>query len=1161
MISKKKKSFFLGSGLVVASLAFSLTLTSCSNVLGSYVEKTLAKGNGSNFYDTLGTGSLQQIVLDALKSRTGRNEILAYVNGLISISIIEKLQEDQKKGNVYKNDLKNQKEKINKDYNDLVKQYKNDYKDAWALKMQQDVLDQSGGTVESYKFDKLISWANSYLNSKIFENFYIALFNDANQIIKTPTKDAVKSILATNNTNLYKFSDKAINAKTDTIEGKIFSEIQQYIFDNWVKYENPYIVNMSLWKYGTPKQGVSSLYINASDTNTSTDDEGNETTTTNSASYNYPYFANDNGTNNAPSTVQKFDNFVADAKTTANFITDITYGLKEIPIEYTEDKSTLILVKNGSSYSDLVPEFASASSYLYGTLLDTNKGGITNNDTKFQKSLNALVTNPSTPSDVPTGFDDITSEFLSTAEISGFEKQLQLSTSYVNNTLTSSGPLSGNRDKKLYAIDAFKPTDTQLNEFMFIRNSFGVHALSIDGSTYLKTSTDTVNLKKKSADIVMYHYFNNIYGFNTNFSIDLQNEMSTYFNNNISQVLIDFISNNTLNISADFSSFGSNSSTVTDYLKSLVAYYTLEKSSNKEIEYQKKLYANKKNYSTTNYGQTADLNGLGTPYVFSPKTDDSYNFDFTSIALPKIDANKSFIESLDSSLTTMNSSIEKYYNEIKDSISPLTSNFEGFQYSQYLYTNNTIVNRVLLTYGNSSDISNSVKNQILKKALGSKYNYNFSRTLSSTASPKKYEYSSEYKSNFSTNTDLNNGIDQGLSNYFYNKSFTDGEAGRWSSYNMLKDATSTNFDLNALNTYRNRLWSYNAEYVNNNVMSSMNELYSLLVTIDYLLQDDYSEFINYLKDTITISNNAFLVWANSYNFEIEDANNTANPPAAKTIDNLLNVSNIKQNLNNSYSTDYFGISTSIQKNELINNSYTDATYTTNENYYIVSGGKLGFYGLQVANAAAVPTTIGNLIFNDPLSQNVDGTGVLYSYNNKENLINYVNNLSTISAVDTLANNLFKYTGTFKKENVVNQKGLDLKKENFIKNINDVNQIKDNYFKPRNSNVGLETVTNNTKSYLPIIDSENNRIKHGGYVIQLNYSNITDFNTFYSYIKAQLTDDKNTYDVIGNLIVKAAMDSNIQKRAIDKITTSNKINVYDIRLYNELGSTYVKNWKW
>ena len=99
----------------------------------------------------------------------------------------------------------------------------------------------------------------------------------------------------------------------------------------------------------------------------------------------------------------------------------------------------------------------------------------------------------------------------------------------------------------------------------------------------------TVNLKKKSADIVMYHYFNNIYGFNTNFSIDLQNEMSTYFNNNISQVLIDFISNNTLNISADFSSFGSNSSTVTDYLKSLVAYYTLEKSSNKEIEYQKKI--------------------------------------------------------------------------------------------------------------------------------------------------------------------------------------------------------------------------------------------------------------------------------------------------------------------------------------------------------------------------------------------------------------------------------------------------------------------------------------------------------------------------------------------------------------------------------------------
>ena len=115
-----------------------------------------------------------------------------------------------------------------------------------------------------------------------------------------------------------------------------------------------------------------------------------------------------------------------------------------------------------------------------------------------------------------------------------------------------------------------------------------------------------------------------------------------------------------------------------------------------------------------------------------------------------------------------------------------------------------------------------------------------------------------------------------------------------------------------------------------------------------------------------------------------------------------------------------------------------------------------------------------------------------------------------------------------------------------------------------------TKTNTNQSITGMYKNENDPLSkyyYGAYVIQINKSDLKDLSTFISRITSgfsslnnspagttsiQKTNNNLAYELIANLLVKSAKNTNIQTEILDKIAEQKKVDVYDIRLNDKLG---------
>ncbi|RXY96084.1 hypothetical protein D8X55_04790, partial [Malacoplasma penetrans] len=431
----------------------------------------------------------------------------------------------------YKTLLDNKRNSINNSYNDSVKSYKKTHGSNWELKFQQEVLDPNGGTKEAYINSQLYSFARSTFTDKLFSTFYLSIYDTSkNEVVIYPTKenilDALKnsSGITNNGTNAnqnlrFKFDNKVdLTADANEEPNKSFAAFQDYIYQKYVEYENPYIVDNVQWNYSTPSgsDGINSLYkiptnsssgegdsnsgdssgnssgdsssggstastssfvtrrsnstseaVPTADDDSSSGDSGDSdsdsstTTTANSGSYAFPYFGNENGTNSSYGTVTKFVNFLNGSSTTSNYITNTDTGLKSIDKIHTDGDSTLKLVKNSTIFNDQSAEYASAVSYLYGVLSSTNG---TTNGTSQMTDIKGQITHNIDLTSATNGLDYITSNFVSTSNLytssSGSTpsiNSLLLPKEYLSNIINPNGSLSALSSNNLYVVDNFIP--------------------------------------------------------------------------------------------------------------------------------------------------------------------------------------------------------------------------------------------------------------------------------------------------------------------------------------------------------------------------------------------------------------------------------------------------------------------------------------------------------------------------------------------------------------------------------------------------------------------------------------------------------------------------------------------------------------------------------
>lgn len=842
--------------------------------------------------------------------------------------------------------------------------------------------------------------------------------------------------------------------------------------------------------------------------------------------------------------------------------------------------------------------------------------------------------------------------------------ETHLSKELVNEIINSSGELSSLRNNDLYSIDSFMITDTGLNEYMLLRNEAGVHAISIDGWDYIKKASDKLTANKRAGNVVLYRYFQNKMNIDSDVTItDINNELSTFFKDNFSYLVYSYaekatfqeISNQAKSTSLKITtttksspkegestnnSFDSdenkqslfNIASVTSdenfkKLLSALNTYLFELSKYTYVDdYNKKMIDAKRTYSK-NYGANTKTNGLASPWVYATNASDKSNYYFdvakqsglvsdpftkpqnSAPLVEKADANnnKSSYQKLDDSIKT--------YIGSANFTTGLKSNFEGFKYSQYVYSDNWLINYALLKFGTDGDsLSFAQKESILKEYTKDIYDYDNLSFKSSNNNPQSKL----------TLNGVNTYLDSGLSNYFFSNTFIADELNwyywdKFTAQNKTTGKQETNgatFDKNNLAKYWKYLWQEKTKIKNSSSGLEYNNLYTIVATTKYLLENDGKYFIDYLNAIIPYGAEAYITWQNSQNTLLQETKQA-------TVKDLVDASKISQNINNSYFSSYVGNYSSTTSGStggagggskagssesanttnsgiLLNNK--GSLFNDESNYYKVVGDSLGFMGIQTSTSNSLSSVISSRLFSNQKANNASGNGILYGYESKDKLANYIMTLSSSSQVESTANNLKSKIPSLNISKIISKETtLKDKKELLSKLVKDNGNIPETYFNERSGYIGNANNTNSTSTAasgssntnstmnvtpIPDVSNGNNAIEYGAKVIQINSKDINNsgnsngkntatisnlvttisnklkkINGTDSSSKQTETNNMNTQasEIVYNLLINAATNSSVQQMALNSILSSRKVSVNDIRLNNQLGADWVSNW--
>ncbi|MEG1353901.1 MAG: hypothetical protein RSC65_02940 [Malacoplasma sp.] len=1107
MKTKINKNKILALSIAILStFSISFALSSCSEVNSSLISNSISKDTGTMFASN---ATLEDIVKESSQSEVGKQAILNYYSGKMSLNWLENVAAQE--GQItYKHLIEDKKKEIDKEYSDLYKTYKNDHNANADLLFQQNVLDLAGGTESSWKESKLFTWAKDEVIKKIFEQNYLTINVNGtaqNNLSETDMLKALKDSsanfdAATNSTiatvqNGFAFNKDAISSGKNEYVDTQYSKFQQFIFDNWAQMDAPFIINMSLWKYSQPEKGINDLFSAASAP--TTDENGNQTG--GGASYQFPYFADQNKNNDQIGTISKFKNFVTNAATTSNYITDTTTGLKNIPKTHTEDSSTFILAKNSKIYNDLYIEFAAAASHLFKSTIEN-----TTQDASLKKKVNLNTTLQTNNND----YDTISLNFINSTKTNLNDKAITLKKELVAQIINDLGPLK-TKIADTHTLDAFIPNETSLSEFMFLRNEAGVHAISIDGSTFIKDTTSPVNKNKAKYNAANVALYRSLWA-NLNsdqFTLDIKSELNTFFSDWSNYLIIkyallsenDLFSEKSLKLQA----------TEKDFITKLNTLLFEEKMFPKQREYQNKLFDTKNAYAK-NYGVSTKNNGFAAPWIYSGTSTGgagelvygvSENLYTVTDPYSTSGSNSLFLTSLNSLLTTIK-------------VTPLESNFAGFKYSQYIYSNQSMWNNALLAYGSDGNsLGNKVKANIIKEYLGTDINVNleFTSTL------------------FPTSTTLNK-VNSYATNLYFSSIFN-GSSNKWSGFSSSDIGTTTAAQIS---THMKKLWFDGNK--KNTLTSSDNYIsyLSFASTVKYLLSDNAKEFINYLKNKIYLGQDAYVAWLSSQNTYLTPSGQISANSAALG-------AKVSVNLNNSFKTIYTNTAITSSTPAVDINNDTSSLFTNgNSQYYNIVDNKTGFLGIQTKEKNELPSSVAKDLFEKPKSNNnPNGDGILYSYIDQTKLIDTITNFSLIQSVENLATEIFSKTGAIDLNAILNkEKNLEEKKAELI------NQIKTSL----SGTASTKIYSARDVAFPLITDETNNRLQYGVNVKQLNTNDTSTMAKLITRIGE---------DAFYNLVISFSMDSQIQNATLLSLSETRKVVAYDTRVNKQLNSQWVKNW--
>ena len=1185
----KKLMFF--TLVAVSSISAPILLVACSNVNKELIDKTVAKGNGDVF--AIGSENkkydLNWFLKEALKADAGQRKLTDFVIASLALDWFKRAAKEPTE-KMLKRTLDAQEKTVKDEYKNTFDSSKKTYGKDFSLKFQQDVLDQSGGTEASWKQKKMLEWAKSVLSGEIFKKFYLAVVKtdgDKQTVISHPVEDQILDAVSESNGYSFTFSKDAVENKNDFSDNE-YAKFQQFVFDQWVQIENPFVLNMVLWKYGTPVNGINSLYNQSS---TGLDDSQ----TKNSGNYKFPYFSDINSSHNNGSTIGKFKNFVNKAKQQENFVSNTNtkkanLGIRDIePKLYTEDQSTLIFAKNSSIYNDMYIEFAAAGSYLFQDAFNSTE--IVSKPANIEKSIDLNAT-PKIDL-ISDNFVKNTTIIRANNEPANVVLSNELSKAIVNENgplkdlinSTAPNPFAQNNTGNISSIDTFQPNQSdKLNDFLMIRDEAGVHAVAIEGKKFIGDTTKkkTVSFeeaKKRAAKIVLYHHFNaENYKDDPPLAIDVKDQVTTFFNNNMEYLISEYIQkNNDQKLFLFDETFEKEFSNNKDNLKNLfnsVSTYLFELSKVDAVkEYNEKMLSAKQVYADA-YGVDTKKNGFASKWIYNKsKKAKTNSFDVANtVEIVKKDP----FDKNDGSYTKYVQLIDPFVNGL--SLQPLKSNFDGFKYSQYIYTNNSLANEVLYSFGiDSNSMGDVIKIDILTEHLKDDFDL----------TNLKFKNDNHFwVDNSKINKDRTEKLNTALINSYFSSSFND-LSNKWFYYNKNQSSgsgsnptDSNEISVDDLNYYRHWLYQKSNLVTNATSISEKLSLLTIIATAKKLLDNKGEEFLNYLKSKITVGTDAYVGWVSSYNQYLTPNPSSggvtpfpttpAQTPKYEKVEELLDrsTSKILKNVNNTYLTTYTNFGDVSDVDPIVLNNKNGFFAETNA-YFNVVNNKIGYRGLVTSETDINSDIINKRLFVEPFDGEPN-TGALYSYESAEKLKTIIDSYNYQSEIEGLAQKIKNKTKLITIDSVLNAPDLSKMKENFKKIVDDTLAKQTDLFKQLNGYIGKTKPASSpfapgattTPSDVLLVSPPDSNIKSGAFVFQLNNVNLESWDKFMSFFPTtinKLTQD-DVAEIIYNLLFEAAKDTYYQDTALTSVLENKKVEVFDVRLNSQLGAKWVSNWK-
>ena len=1173
-MTKKIKKWSLGiTGLSVA-LGSILFLSSCgSGVSSAITDQQVNTGNGNIFYSSGSNNkNLADISKQSLSTVGGMN---TWINSLANEFIYSWFKNINSTASNIEEKWEDWTTSTDELWDAKLEEYNVKNGSDAPYFIQNELLSPFGGNVEDWKKSQMITLANNEFTSLI-EKDYIYLSTASNK--KNPTELEINNVnningkTAVGTSNNFVFGTEGLSGNEAGDIERGIADFKEFIFDEYVRNEMPYLTSMSLYKHQAPMNSSSeSKWFDVNKIQDFNKEQINPIPVEPNYAwqvYEEPSISTVNGVNAS----QKYLNLVPQL-VEGKFLNNSAGGSIDIPYnngEYTDDTATSFLVTKKTSFDNLFLPFASAGSYKMNNVLYN-------------------VTDPNVTTQEAISTVSIMDNFLTnTARTGAFALPTEIASS-LTGKYTGMTHISDTVD-----LGADSP-------FILSRNEAGVHIMGIDRYQAMKMASadPTVGFDgviEEMKNTLKWRHVQTREGFNksglTSESFNLNNLINSYFSTNRSSLLVKYIIERGANLPPEFPTTGNvflfseqiskidrdgNSETFELLLPNesplaiaILAAKEEETWRNVNDNIKSKLYAVQDSYTNKyslpnffNENDSTISNGIAG---ILPYTRNITNGNYDSIGyFNKLTDNVWSFD--DHKYSALVSAVNPLVNTYVDGLNLEKQKLDPFYgvYNQNILTNNSLINESIKSVI-SSDISDDIIISKIEEEIAPIYNAKTNKFVIdnvggglATTRPTANATPSE------TTNYINNQIANIFQKqYILKKYITDNSNlysdGNWNNYSQLLTIAVNDHDKNITKNQA-------GEIIINS--SERKSLYQFILTIQYALGWNaesktytFEPYKNYLSNNTLNNAKASYIWLDSDYADIvknygtnldNDFGFVQNPIALTKYSNTYGYQG--QTPPTVTNNQFDGANTTLTNDS----NYFNAIKTTNN----ATTDYTGFYGLQFESNNDLPSYVSKAVFDNSLVTN-DGTsivknsGTLYNYENRTNVVNTIETINNFSSLEVFINELVVNFNIDTKP-IFDAKTLEEQKAQLIIQVKDVNIIPD---------VAFEVVLN--KQILnPEATSSNNKFfgspTDQNTQIVLTQFNNADVNKAFGEngINWAIPNLLNSSDeaFFWGLVDFANNNTSLQGEAFNNmVVNQGKVIVYDVRLNNALGSGLVEDFK-